>query len=251
MRQFKLLLTTLCVAVPLLLQHNFLHAAEVNNLIQEKPAQINFKLTPSYYSASDGNDAVDINLRANTGPHTTWLGFYKDSKDFQQARTGYEYAPDFAFIHPVFSAQLATRGFIGGSISAQIGNDTYGILGIGRTNLRDYYNLNFDPNDAITFGFGTKVFIHHEFSIFQVFDDRLGTKQRNTHFVWRYKPDDTQRLTVDTSFKSGLDSDNEFVSGYGLSIDYGYKQYFARIARDQYANFNAPTLTKFTLGMRF
>jgi hypothetical protein len=212
---------------------------------------IAYKLTASYYQASDNNDAVDINLRANYSVHTAWIGEYRDKNGFHQFRTGYEYSPNFEFVRPTFSAQLASGGFLGGSVTSEVGGDTYAIIGIGRTNLRNYYNLNFDPNDAITFGMGTRAFSNTELSLFQVFDDRLNTHQRITHFVWRYKPTESQRITVDANYKSGLDGANDFIHGYGISVDYGYKQFFARIAREQYANFATSDLTRFSVGMRF
>ena len=52
------------------------------------------------------------------------------------------------------SLQLASGGFVGGSVNLQIGADWYGIAGIGRTDARPYFNLNFDPNDALTLGVG-------------------------------------------------------------------------------------------------
>jgi hypothetical protein len=45
----------------------------------------------------------------------------------------------------------------------------------GRTNLKDYFNLNFDPNDAILIGAGTRAIQHTTLSAFQIRDDRLGT----------------------------------------------------------------------------
>jgi hypothetical protein len=216
-----------------------------------EPLSVSYKFTASYYQASDNNDAVDINLRANYSVHTAWMGEYSDKNGFHQFRTGYEYSPNFDFVRPTFSAQLAGGGFLGGSVTSEVGGDTYAIIGVGRTNLRNYYNLNFDPNDAITFGMGTRAFSNTELSLFQVFDDRLNTHQRITHFVWRYKPTNSQRITVDASYKTGLDSGNDFIHGYGLSFDYGYKQFFARVAREQYANFATSDLTRFSVGMRF
>jgi hypothetical protein len=223
--------------------------AELAN--QAEHSEISYKLTASYYKASDNNDATDINLRVNYTTHTLWVGNYQDKNGFHQLRTGYEFSPDFDFVRPTFSLQLAEGGFIGGSVTSEVGGNVYAIVGIGRTNLRNYYNLNFDPNDAITVGAGTRAFDKMELSLFQVFDDRLDTRQRITHFLCRYKPSDTQRISLDVSYKSGLDSHNEFINGYGVSIDYGYQQYFARVAREQYANFAASDLTRFSIGMRF
>lgn len=216
-----------------------------------EPAKVSYKLTSSYYDASDNNNALDVNLRTKYAEHTAWIGEYGDKKGFRQFRAGYEYSPEFAYIRPTFSLQLASKGFIGESINTEIGGETFAIIGIGRTNLHDYYNLNFDPNDAITLGIGTRAFNQHELSLFQVFDNRLDTQQRITHFVWRYSPTDSQRLSIDASYKSGLDSENVFIHGYGLSADYRYRQYFARLAREQHANFAVSDLTRLSIGIYF
>lgn len=233
-----------------LLSFNNAYAAE-KSPDETEAAKITYKLTSSYYQASDDNDAFDLNLRANAGVHTGWIGEYGDKNGFRQFRTGYEYRPDFGVVRPTFSAQLASGGFIGGSVTTEVGGDTFAILGFGRTNLHNYYNLNFDPNDAITIGVGTRAISNTELSLYQVFDDRLGTQQRITHFVWRYKPTDSQHISIDASYKSGLDSDDIFIHGYGLSVDYSYDQYFSRIAREQHANFASSDLTRFSVGMRF
>ncbi|HEY8101051.1 MAG TPA: hypothetical protein VIF82_09865 [Burkholderiaceae bacterium] len=241
----------ICLAVAALFQSSAAQASEAPENKVDEPKSIQFKLTPSYYSASDGNDATDINLRGNFGQHTAWIGVYNDKNGYRQERTGYEYRLDFELIRWVLSAQSASGGFVGGSASAEIGGDTFGILGFGRTNLREYYNLNFDPNDAITVGIGSRAISKTELSLFQVRDDRLSTQQRVTHFVWRYKPSYPQRVTVDASYKSGLASDNIFIRGYGLSATYDCNPYFVRIARDQYANFTETNLIRLSIGMRF
>src|SRR6476620_9150464 len=54
-----------------------------------------FKFTPSWYQSSDGNNAWDFNLRANTGPHAAWVGYYTERDGARQGRTGYEYTENF------------------------------------------------------------------------------------------------------------------------------------------------------------
>jgi hypothetical protein len=39
------------------------------------------------------------------------------------------------------------------------------IAGLGRTSLQTCYNLNFDPNDAITLGVGTTVLSRNDVSL--------------------------------------------------------------------------------------
>ena len=211
-----------------------------------------FKLTPSYYATTHQRDATDINLRANHGPHAVWLGYYRRGDEFEQTRTGYEYTAQLPYTQLVPSLQLASHGFVGGSLTAQIGQPVYVILGFGRTNTRDYYNLNFDPNDSLVFGLGTTLLPQSNLSLFTVKDDRLHTGQIVTHLVWRWSSDDHQRWIVDLSRKHGRASaDEEMVSGGALSITYDYRDVFVRLARDQKVNFTRDDQTRVSLGLRF
>jgi hypothetical protein len=213
--------------------------------------KISFKLTPSWYRSDDGTRAGDINLRANTETQTAWLGYYRDKTSFSQTRVGYENKIDSGWLRTVLSAQVASGGFVGGSITAEIGGETYGIVGFGRTNLRDYYNLNFDPNDAITLGAGTRALEDTELTLFYLWDDRLHTQQRVTHAIIRKKFANKQRLTLDISLKSGLTTEDNFVRGYAATLTYDFKQYFLRVARDEYVNFSPTAQYRVSLGARF
>lgn len=232
-------------------------SAEKNPAAAQSPTaesaddKISFKLTPSWYRSDDGTRAGDINLRANTETQTAWLGYYRDKSGFAQTRAGYENKLDGGWLRTVLSAQVASGGFVGGSITSEIGGDTYGIVGFGRTNLRDYYNLNFDPNDAITVGVGSRAFADTELTLFHLWDDRLHTRQRVTHAVIRRKFADKQRLTLDVSRKSGLTTDDDFVRGYAVALTYDFRQYFLRLARDEYVNFSPATQYRVSLGARF
>jgi hypothetical protein len=211
-----------------------------------------YKLTPSYYVTTHGIDASDINLRANNGAHALWLGHYQRGGEFEQTRTGYEYTAQMPFVQIVPSLQLATHGFAGGSINAQLGDETYVLLGWGYTNTRDYYNLNFDPNDSITYGIGTSKFPKSNILLFTVKDNRLQTGQIVTHAVWRLSPDEIQRWTVDLSSKTGRGSPvDDLVSGMALSVTYDYKEIFFRLAKDQNVNFTNEDQTRISIGMRF
>lgn len=248
----KIVMPTLYLLV-FLLSFNRAYAAEnsVDSSAPTEPAKVSYKFTSTYLGASDDNNAIDVNLRANYDVHTAWLGEYGDRHGFRQLRAGYAYSPAFTYIRPTFSVQLATKGYIAESISAEIGDKSFAILGFARTNLQNYYDLGHDPSDAITLGIGSRAIENNEFYLFQIFDDRLGTQQRNNHLVWRYRFGDEQRLSIDASYKTGRDTDNIFIHGYGLSIDYGYKQYFTRIARDEFANFNPTNQTRLSAGFRF
>ena len=47
------------------------------------------------------------------------------------------------------SVQAATHRFVGATIYGEVGRSFFGIGGMGRTNLRPYWNLGFDPNDYV------------------------------------------------------------------------------------------------------
>lgn len=211
-----------------------------------------FKITPSYYMTAHEREATDINIRANQGSHALWVGYYRRGNEFEQTRTGYEYTALLPWGQLIPSLQLATHGFLGGSVNAQIGGDIYGILGFGWTNTRDYYNLNFDPNDSVVYGIGIRLLPRSNLSLFTVKDDRLKTGQRVTHWVWRFLPDDHQRWTVDLSSKHGQPSaDADSVSGLGFSTTYDYRSLFVRLARERKVNFSNDDQTRLSIGVRF
>lgn len=211
-----------------------------------------FKLTPSYYATTHQQAAGDVNLRANNGPHAVWLGYYQRGSEFEQTRTGYEFTLETAYAKLVPSLQLATHGFAGTAVNLEIGTAVYALLGYGRTNARDYYNLNFDPNDSIVYGLGTRLIPGTNLSLYTVKDNRLHTEQVVNHLVARMQLAERQRLTLDLSEKHGRESaDDPLVSGHGLSVTYDYRDVFLRLARDHKVNFSAENQSRLSLGLRF
>lgn len=211
-----------------------------------------FKLTPSWYSTTRQPAASDLNLRANHGPHAAWLGYYRRGNEFEQVRTGYEYTHEMPFGRLVPSLQLASHGFAGASANVEAGDRIFALLGFGRTNGRDYYNLNFDPNDSIMVGLGTRWLSGSTLLLFTVKDDRLHTGQMVTHAVWRFQADERQRLTVDLSTKHGRAAAGEdSVSGQAIALTWDYRAVFVRVARDRKVNFTAEDQNRLSLGTRF
>ena len=150
------------------------------------------------------------------------------------------------------SIQYATRGFLGGSVTAEIGDHYFGLLGLGRTNLKDYFNLNFDPNDSTLIGIGTRALPGTTLTAYQVRDDRLGTGQRVTHFVARIETEPKRRWTVDVFHKAGRSPDDgEWVRGTGASVTYDFDRYFARLTSDPRVNFTHDNMLRVALGIRF
>ena len=106
-----------------------------------KPEPPPNKLTVAYYDFSPGKNGFDINLRHTFKTSTAWIGGYRESTGFDQARVGYEYDYHHEWLTLVPSALAATRGFVGASLYAEMGGRWFGIGGMGVTNLRPYWNL--------------------------------------------------------------------------------------------------------------
>lgn len=220
----------------------------------ERGEHIRFKLTPTYYWTTNEPGAGDVNLRGTLGPHTAWAGYYQQTNVFRQARAGYEYAHELPFGRVVLGAQAASQGFLGGAVGAEIGRGpVFGVIGWGRTNLRPYFNLNFDPNDAILFGAGWRPGEDTQVVLFQVRDDRLDTGQRVTHLVLRTRPTARTRVGIDLFHRSGLTAaeDGVQISATGLGITCDYDRWFARVAWDPNVNFTLNDMIRLAIGARF
>jgi hypothetical protein len=210
-----------------------------------------FKFTLGRYRSSDGNPAWDANLRGSLGAHTAWLGVYRDRAGLQQWRSGYEFRSDGESLRSVLSLQNASGGAWVGAATAELGGASYAIVGWGRTNLRNYINLNYDPNDAITLGLGTRAIANTELTLFHVRDDRTPSGQQVTHAVLRWRFGDAQRLTLDLSNKRGLTGDGVYVRGNSVTVGYDQGPVFVRLAHDPHAGFTMPTQNRISLGFRF
>lgn len=210
-----------------------------------------YKLTLSHY-LTEVIRADDINLRVNRENQTGWIGFYREAPtEFQQVRGGYERTDQWLAAQLVTSLQAASRGFVGGAVTLQIGDPWFAVLGFGRTNLKPYANLNFDPNDAITFGAGWHKPDGMSVSIFAVRDDRVMPGQQVTHLVLRSPLPSAQRLTLDLFDKRGPAEEGLSIRGSGASLTYDWPSVFVRLAHDPKVNFSQETMTRIAVGMRF
>lgn len=225
---------------------------------EDVPESWSYKLTPSHYINSNQRAAWDTNFRGQYGQHTVWIGHYSqggdaDTEKFQQTRAGYENAMPMPFGVLVPSLQVASQGFVGGSLTAQIGrHDSYMLLGIGRTNLHTYYNLNFDPNDAITVGYAQKLPDQSMLTAYYLWDDRLATSQKVAHLVWRKSLNDAQRLTIDLATKTGRPEVGEpKVSGRSVSLGLDHNMLFFKLAIDRKVNFSDTNQVRTALGVHF
>ena len=214
--------------------------------------EIDYKLSYSYFHTQSIH-ANDINLRAGKNDQYLWLAAYQeDPSDFNQVRAGYERTDRFEYLKLVSSLQLATHGFIGGGINAEIGSPFYAIVGYGRTNLKPYNNLNFDPNDSFTLGAGWHVNPAINVSLYGVQDNRVVDRQRITHLVISGALTNEQKLIMDLFNKSGPpDNQGQSIHGVGASLTYDIHQYFVRLAYDPKVNFTQDNMTRISLGLHF
>ena len=216
---------------------------------------IAFKATLGTYSDSLRGDGNDINLRGNTENFAFWVGKYKD-QDYNQTRLGVEYSIALPYGKLVPSFQTASGGFIGGSLTwdgKQEGVSGWApIVGIGRTNLRPYFNLNFDPNDSLMAGGSYTSSKLGLFMFYQIWDDKLGTGQRVTHAVWRHKFPDGIRVTADVFKRVGAEtSTSPQYQGTGLTLTFDIRDYFFRMGYDPFANYKQGNITRLAIGYRF
>lgn len=214
----------------------------------EKP----YKLTFGYYANSDFG-GEDINLRHRSEDTSLWIGYYHDPEFGRQLRGGWDTsiqpsAGSSLSVQP--SLQLASGGFVGGSLNFQAGSPWYALAGIGRTNLRPYANLNFDPNDALTFAVGHQDDDGRTYYLMLIADDRLGTQQRHLHAAARLPRPGGERFTFDILRKQGQ-GDEGYLRAWGASATYDFPSWFMRLAYDEKQNFGSRNVTRFSAGVRF
>ncbi|MEY4295202.1 MAG: hypothetical protein RLY82_890 [Pseudomonadota bacterium] len=221
-----------------------------------------FKLTVGSYNATGGDvpDArgTDLNLRSTSNYGNTWVGWYKQD-GIKQWRTGWDNSFSVGLIKLQPSLQAASGGFWGGSFGVETGEEIhknwYVGAGIGRTNLRPYVNLNFDPNDALMASGGYRFSSRESLGLQWVRDNRLNIDQRNVHLVYRKALSEHERLTLDAFSKTGsvgLASGNtEKINKFGLSVGYDWREYFVKVSYDPRVNFTTQNMLRLSVGTRF
>jgi len=216
---------------------------------------ISYKLTAGQYQLSGGGlpaaSGFDINLRATGGFGNAWLGLYSlPSQNVKQVRAGWDSNHKLGSVRLMPSLQIAGGGFVGGSVSVETGDTWFVGVGAGRTNLRNYANLNFDPNDAWMLSGGYRWPDNRSLGLQVVRDNRLNPDQQNMHLVYRTPISGTDRLTLDLLQKKGLVVGLP-ISRYGLSAAYDWPRFFVRVAWDPQVNFTAQDMLRLSVGTRF
>lgn len=236
----------LLVSLALLMPLACAHAAE-----QERP----FKLTTGAYRFSDRTTGIDLNLRHSSSLGNLWVGLYRqpegsESPAQNQWRGGWDHVyGDTVRLIP--SVQLASGGFVGGSLNVETGQRWVVGAGLGRTNQRPYYNLNFDPNDAYMLSLGWRGEHGRQLTLSMVHDNRDNPDQIHRHLVYRTPlGQDGARLTIDLLRKTGQVA-GQGIAGTGLSLTYDRPHWFVRIAWDPYTNFGPEHSLRLATGWRF
>lgn len=209
-----------------------------------------FKLTLGYYDGSDGSRGTDANLRHTSDLGNVWAGYFRlPQQDASQWRGGWDRSFG-AGVRLQPSVQVASGGFVGGSVGVETGETWFAGAGLGRTNLRPYYNLNFDPNDSWTVSAGHRDESGRVLMAFMVRDNRENPDQRHVHLVWRQPLEGGQRLTADALWKKGL-VEGEMIRRWGFTATYDWPRFFVRLARDPKTNFTTVDTWRFSAGTRF
>ncbi|GAB3503061.1 hypothetical protein GCM10027399_31970 [Curvibacter fontanus] len=214
-----------------------------------------FKLTAGLYQSSGGgeasSDSTDINLRHSSGLGNVWIGRYvAPARELVQDRIGWDRTWKLGAVRIQPSAQLATGGALNGSVGLETGADWYVGAGLGRTNLRETVNLNFDPNDAWSLSGGYRWAEGPSLGLVVVRDNRLNPDQQHLHLVWRTPLPEGHRLTVDLLYKRGL-VEEEMIERAGLSVAYDWPRWFLRLGYDPKVNFTPQDMWRLAFGTRF
>ncbi len=215
-----------------------------------------WKATLGRYLQTADASGTDANLRASDDDDTVWIGAYRDGAGFRQLRVGWERQVRAGPVRLIGSAQVASGGFVGGSVTVEgrldPGERLAALVGIGRTNLRPYVNLNFDPNDSTLLGLRWRVDPATDATLFQLRDDRLDTGQRVAHLVVRRRLGALDAVSVDLFHRSGRASpDAPRVVGTGVALAWSRAAWSVRLAYDPRATYGESDMTRLAIAARF
>ena len=216
------------------------------------------KLTFGVYF-QQGSALYDLNLRHKFGPWkkygslTAWIaGFYDRAGGNQLIRVGAQYDFQKAWFHLTPSIEIATTKAVSGSITSQLGSGkTVAIVGISRTNLKAFFDLYWDPSEAVTLGVQHALSSYDSIQAFTVFDVRLHTEQQNTHVLYRHKLNRNNGITFDAVFKTGHGDSGEFIRTAGIGVYYDRPRWFWKLYLDPHVNFTPDTMVRTGIGWKF
>ncbi len=217
---------------------------------QEPAGDPAFKLTLASYRFSQSSNGLDLNLRNTSALGNAWLGYFDvRGLNAHQLRAGWDSSYG-SMLRVMPSLQVASGGFIGGSVNVETGDDWFVGAGLGRTNLQPYFNLNFDPNDAWSVSGGYRAAHGASYTLSVTRDNRQNPDQQHVHAVYRTPLPSGDRLGIDLLFKRGLVNGAQ-IARVGATLTYDWPRYFVRLAFDPNTNFTPDDVVRLSVGTRF
>ena len=217
----------------------------------ERSDEFKSKLTFSVYF-TNGDRLYDLNLRHQFGPLTAWIAGFADPNGTKLIRVGAQYDYKKAWFHFVPTIEVATTKAVSGSLYSELGSGkTFAIAGVSRTNLKSFFDLFWDPSDAVQLGVGHKISSYDRIQAYSIIDVRLHTEQQNTHVVYRHKLNANNGITFDGVFKSGHDDSGRFIRTVGIGAYYDRPKWFWKVYYDPHVNFTSHTMVRTGIGLKF
>ena len=217
----------------------------------ERSDEFKSKLTFGIYF-TPGERAYDLNLRHQFGQWTAWIAGFYDPQNNKLLRVGAQYDYKNGWLHLVPTLEVSTTRAMSGSLYSELGSGkTYAIAGIARTNLRPFFDLFWDPGDAVQLGIGHKISNYDRIQGYTIFDVRLHTEQQNTHVLWRHKLNANNGITFDAVFKSGHGDSGKFIRAGSIGVYYDREKWFWKLYYDPHVNFTDHTMVRTGIGLKF
>src|SRR2546423_1454816 len=209
------------------------------------------KMTFGVYFTKDAQ-AYDLNIRHQFGPSVTaWIAGYADSKRSELIRVGAQYDYHKKWFHFVPTGEIETTKGASLSLYSELGHDTFAIIGYSRTNLKTFFDLFWDPGDAMQLGVAHKISSYDRIQAYTIFDVRLHTAQENTHVLYRHKLNRNNGVTFDAVFKSGRIDSGKFIHTAGIGAYYDRPKWFWKLYLDPHVNFTDHTMVRTGIGFKF
>jgi hypothetical protein len=216
----------------------------------ERSDEFKSKLTFGVYFTPN-TQAYDLNLRHQFGPVTAWIAGYRDTGGDQLIRVGGQYDYHKSWFHFVPTGEIETTKGASLSLYSELGRKTIAIIGYSRTNLKTFFDLFWDPGDAVQLGLGHRLSSYDRIQAYTIFDVRLHTGQENTHVVWRHKLNRSNGITLDAVFKSGHLDSGKYIRTAGIGAYYDRPKWFWKIYFDPHVNYTKNTMVRTGIGLKF
>ena len=183
---------------------------------------------------------------------TAWIAGFAQPNGTKLIRVGAQYDYKKAWFHLVPTIEVATTKAVSGSLYSELGaGNTIAIVGVSRTNLKSFFDLFWDPSDAVQLGVGHKLSSYDRIQAYSIIDVRLHTGQQNTHVVYRHKLNANDGITFDAVFKSGHEDSGRFIRTVGIGTYYDRPKWFWKVYYDPHVNFTSHTMVRTGIGLKF